>query len=83
MCDGQCDGHGEQLVRVVKGNPSAEELAALTAVLMSRAAAACVQPDDTARRQQAVALWRRPDRVAGFDGPRTWRAAARPDSRAA
>ncbi|GGU17048.1 acyl-CoA carboxylase subunit epsilon [Streptomyces lateritius] len=80
MSDGQC----EQLIRVVKGSPTPGELAALTAVLMSRAAAACVEPDDTARRQQAVALWRRPDRVAGFDGPRSWRSAVRqPETRAA
>lgn len=70
-------------LRVVKGNVSPEELAALTAVLMARAAAADVAPDDLARRHQAVALWQRPDRVAGFDGPRTWRSAQHPVARAA
>ncbi|MFD1273409.1 hypothetical protein ACFQ51_21870 [Streptomyces kaempferi] len=35
-----------------------------------------VVPDDLARRHQVVALWRRPERITGFDGPRTWRAAA-------
>ncbi|MFE9770054.1 acyl-CoA carboxylase subunit epsilon [Streptomyces sp. NPDC005808] len=73
----------EQLVRVVQGSVSPEELAALTVVLMVRAAGAGAVPDDLARRQQAVALWRRPERVAGFDGPRTWRNAERPTPRAA
>ncbi|MFJ8753433.1 acyl-CoA carboxylase subunit epsilon [Streptomyces sp. NPDC102441] len=70
-------------LRVVKGNVSPEELAALTAVLMARAASAGVEPDDLARRHQAVALWQRPDRVAVFDGPRTWQSAPRPVARAA
>ncbi|MFF3429876.1 acyl-CoA carboxylase epsilon subunit [Streptomyces sp. NPDC002602] len=73
----------EHLLRIVRGNPSPEELAALTAILLARAAGAGVEPDDVARRQQVVALWRRPDRVAGFDGPRTWRSPARPAPRAA
>ncbi|MFC8231431.1 acyl-CoA carboxylase subunit epsilon [Streptomyces sp. NPDC057287] len=68
---------------VVKGNVSPEELAALTAVLMARAASAGAEPDDMARRQQAVALWQRPDRGSVFDGPRTWHSAARPEARAA
>ncbi|MEU9419378.1 acyl-CoA carboxylase epsilon subunit [Streptomyces sp. NPDC051000] len=73
----------EHLLRIVRGNPSPEELAALTAILLARAAGAGAEPDDLARRQQVVALWRRPDRVSGFDGPRTWRSPARPAPRAA
>ncbi|MFE2286512.1 acyl-CoA carboxylase epsilon subunit [Streptomyces sp. NPDC059443] len=74
----------EYLLRVVRGNPSPEELAALTAILLARAAGSGAVPDDLARRQQVVALWRRPDRVVGFDGPRTWRSpVARPEARAA
>ncbi|MET9520703.1 acyl-CoA carboxylase epsilon subunit [Streptomyces sp. NPDC002994] len=61
------------LLRVERGCPSPEELAALTAVLLARTS--CAAPDDLARSQQGVARWRRPDRVVGFDGPRTWRAA--------
>ncbi|MFD8423594.1 acyl-CoA carboxylase subunit epsilon [Streptomyces sp. NPDC059466] len=64
------------LFRIERGSPSAEELAALTAVLMAVTAGPGVVPDDLARRHQVVALWRRPERVTGYDGPRTWRAAA-------
>jgi hypothetical protein len=64
------------LFRIECGCPSPEELAALTAVLMAVTAGPGVAPDDTARKHQVVALWRRPERVTGFDGPRTWRAAA-------
>ncbi|MBT2507439.1 acyl-CoA carboxylase subunit epsilon [Streptomyces sp. ISL-98] len=64
------------LVRIEKGNPAPEELAALTAVLLARVLGPDVEPDDQARGRRAVAHWRRPERVAGFDGPRTWRSAA-------
>lgn len=64
------------LFRIERGCPSPEELAALTAVLMAVTAGPGVAPDDTARKHQVIALWRRPERVTGFDGPRTWRAAA-------
>lgn len=64
------------LLRIEKGSPAPEELAALTAVLLARALGSGVAPDDLARRQQAVAHWRWPERVAGFEGPRTWRSAA-------
>ncbi|MFD5763813.1 acyl-CoA carboxylase subunit epsilon, partial [Streptomyces sp. NPDC127044] len=65
------------LFRIERGCPSPEELAALTAVLMAVTAGPGVAPDDTARKHQVVALWRRPERVTGFDGPRTGRAGAR------
>ena len=64
------------LFRIERGSPSPEELAALTAVLMAVTAGPGVAPDDIARRQQVVALWRRPERTTAYDGPRTWRAAA-------
>ncbi|MFD3701221.1 acyl-CoA carboxylase epsilon subunit [Streptomyces sp. NPDC058646] len=60
------------LLRIEKGSPDASELAALTAVLLARAAAAGAEPDDVSRRQRAVARWRRPERAAGFAGPRSW-----------
>jgi hypothetical protein len=63
----------EQLLRVERGNPDAHELAALTVVLLARRAGGCSAPDELSRRQRAVALWRRPERSSGFDGPRTWR----------
>ena len=65
-----------EFLRVVRGEPSPEELAALTAVLLARGAAPGAGTDDLARRHQAVARWRRPDRTPGFDGPRTWHSAA-------
>ncbi|MGW1761319.1 acyl-CoA carboxylase subunit epsilon [Streptomyces mirabilis] len=71
-----CEPAAGPLFRIERGCPSPEELAALTAVLMAVTAGPGVAPDDTARRHQVVALWRRPERVTGFDGPRTWRAAA-------
>ncbi|TXS53728.1 acyl-CoA carboxylase subunit epsilon [Streptomyces sp. uw30] len=64
-----------QLFRVEKGSPEPEELAALTAVLLSRTAAAGADPDDLSRRHRAVARWRRPERAQGFAGPRGWRGA--------
>jgi hypothetical protein len=71
-----CEPAAGPLFRIERGCPSPEELAALTAVLMAVTAGPVVAPDDTARKHQVVALWRRPERVTGFDGPRTWRAAA-------
>ncbi|MFJ3883239.1 acyl-CoA carboxylase subunit epsilon [Streptomyces sp. NPDC090077] len=64
-----------QLIRVVKGRPDAEELAALTAVVLARAAAYEGEHGGTAGGGPALARWRRPDRVRGFLGPRTWREA--------
>ncbi|WP_367044712.1 acyl-CoA carboxylase epsilon subunit [Streptomyces sp. Je 1-332] len=65
-----------QLLRVERGNLDAAELAALTAVLLARAAAVGAEPDDVSRQQRAVAQWRRPERVGPFQGPRTWRSAS-------
>lgn len=63
----------EPLIRIARGNPSADELAALTAVLLTRTATASgADPDDLSRRQRAVARWSRPEREHGFTGPRTW-----------
>lgn len=59
-------------LRVERGNPSPEEMAALIAVLLTRGAAdagptIAAEPAPTAR-------WRRPERVYIFDAPRVWRA---------
>ncbi|MEU6222007.1 acyl-CoA carboxylase subunit epsilon [Streptomyces sp. NPDC047022] len=69
-------GRAEPWLRIERGCPTPEELAALTAVLLTRTAAAGALPDDLARRQQAVALWKRPERTSVFEGPRSWRAVA-------
>ncbi|MEU1282574.1 acyl-CoA carboxylase epsilon subunit [Streptomyces sp. NPDC005805] len=69
--------HDAHLIRVHRGAPTADELAALTAVLLAGTAAAGAEPEDVSRRQRAVARWRRPERSTGFDGPRTWRGGGR------
>ncbi|MGW5739752.1 MULTISPECIES: acyl-CoA carboxylase subunit epsilon [Streptomyces] len=61
------------LICVEKGSPTPEELAALTAVLLSRQAADAA-PDDLARHHRATARWSRPDRTPRSPGPRSWRA---------
>ncbi|WP_306318221.1 MULTISPECIES: acyl-CoA carboxylase subunit epsilon [unclassified Streptomyces] len=64
-------GEPTPLLRVVRGRPDAEELAALTAVLLS-AAAPGAEPDDISRRERAVARWSRLERAPGFSGARSW-----------
>ncbi|MEU2228226.1 acyl-CoA carboxylase subunit epsilon [Streptomyces sp. NPDC018347] len=63
------------LIRVLRGHPSAAELAALTAVVLARAAAG-EDRAGAAASARAAAGWRRPERVRGFLGPRTWRTGA-------
>jgi hypothetical protein len=62
------------LLRVVKGNPSAEELAALTVVLLARAGRDGHVADQQQRRP-AVARWHRLERALGFENPRAWQTA--------
>ncbi|GAA0487065.1 acyl-CoA carboxylase epsilon subunit [Streptomyces olivaceiscleroticus] len=58
------------LVRVEKGEASEEELAALTAVLLARAAH---RPADIPAQPYATAArWRRLERQRGFHGARSW-----------
>ncbi|MEV6655080.1 acyl-CoA carboxylase epsilon subunit [Streptomyces sp. NPDC051219] len=59
-------------IRVEKGSPDAEELAALTALVLALAAADADQGSDSAPNEQRTAGWRRLDRQSGFRGPRTW-----------
>nr|WP_323377737.1 acyl-CoA carboxylase epsilon subunit [Streptomyces smaragdinus] len=56
------------LVRVEKGSASEEELAALTAVLLARAAS---RPA-AAPRHPGSARWRRLERTPGFRAPHSW-----------
>ncbi|MFB6516842.1 acyl-CoA carboxylase subunit epsilon [Streptomyces sp. NPDC056401] len=57
------------LLKVEKGNAEPEELAAITAILLARAAA----PEDTATAAaSSQAGWRRLERTPGFRGPRSW-----------
>ncbi|GGU43664.1 acyl-CoA carboxylase subunit epsilon [Streptomyces lavendofoliae] len=58
------------LLRVEKGQADPEELAAITAVLLARAAA---RPAATpARRTRSTAGWRRLERRPGFSAPHSW-----------
>ncbi|GGZ76537.1 acyl-CoA carboxylase epsilon subunit [Streptomyces subrutilus] len=56
------------VIKVVKGNPTPEELAAALAVVRARAAAAAAAPPSAAPR--APAAWSAPSRVAARRLPR-------------
>ncbi|MFH9660429.1 acyl-CoA carboxylase subunit epsilon [Streptomyces sp. NPDC017248] len=57
-------------IRVEKGHAEPEEVAAITAILMARAAA---QPSTTpVHRGRPRAGWRRLEREGGFRAPHSW-----------
>ncbi|MGV9451434.1 acyl-CoA carboxylase subunit epsilon [Streptomyces sp. NPDC003635] len=58
-------------IRVEKGHAEPEEVAALTAILLARAAAQGA-PDPT-HRARPRAGWRRLEREPGFRAPHSWR----------
>ena len=60
----------DPLVRVVKGTLADEELAALTAVLLVRAAAA--PSGKSAGSGKAQARWQRPERRPDYRSPVSW-----------
>ncbi|WP_129667887.1 acyl-CoA carboxylase subunit epsilon [Phytoactinopolyspora endophytica] len=73
-------GSGEQaepLVRVVKGEPTDEELAALTAVVSAKAAAAASADTESEQPSTWAAYWRTV-RTPLRPGPGAWRASALP-----
>ncbi|WP_329123398.1 acyl-CoA carboxylase subunit epsilon [Streptomyces sp. NBC_01465] len=57
------------LLRVEKGNADAEELAAITAILLARAAS---QPEAAPHKPTTTAGWRRLERTPGFRAPHSW-----------
>jgi acyl-CoA carboxylase epsilon subunit-like protein len=63
----------QRLVRVEKGQAEPEELAAVTALLLARAASRPheVQTARAARRNKAG--WRRLERTGTFHAPHSWR----------
>lgn len=61
--------HRNDSIRVEKGQASEEELAALTAVLLARAAH---QPAAVAGPRATAARWRRLERQTGFHGATSW-----------
>ncbi|MFI9360632.1 acyl-CoA carboxylase epsilon subunit [Kitasatospora sp. NPDC053057] len=64
----------EPLVRIVRGNLSDEELAALTAVLAARAAVA--QQAAAAAQVEPIARWQRLERRPAYYSPVSWQQAA-------
>ncbi|MFJ4437375.1 acyl-CoA carboxylase epsilon subunit [Streptomyces sp. NPDC088923] len=61
------------LLRVEKGHAEPEELAALTAVLLARAAETAAAPPSERSVRAARAGWRRLERENGFHAPHSWR----------
>ena len=63
-----------RLVRVEKGEASEEELAAVTALLLARAAASARHAQIPAARPagSGKAGWRRLERARGFRAPHSW-----------
>ncbi|WP_031079908.1 acyl-CoA carboxylase subunit epsilon [Streptomyces sp. NRRL WC-3549] len=59
----------ESVLRVEKGQAGPEELAAITAVLLARAAGRTEAP---ARHGRSTAGWRRLERTPGFRAPHSW-----------
>ncbi|GAQ54360.1 acyl-CoA carboxylase subunit epsilon [Streptomyces acidiscabies] len=58
-------------IRVEKGNAEPEEVAAITAILLARAAS---RPTETpSHRGRVRAGWRRLERENGFRAPHSWR----------
>ncbi|MYW65263.1 acyl-CoA carboxylase subunit epsilon [Streptomyces sp. SID8379] len=57
-------------IRVEKGHADPEEVAAITAILVARAA---TQPSAPAPALQSRAGWRRLEREHGFRAPHSWR----------
>lgn len=66
----------ETFLRIENGAPDADELAALTAVLLARAAALADDTGTGTDEVRAVARWRRLERSSGHRTPRSWRSAA-------
>ncbi|MFH8338189.1 acyl-CoA carboxylase subunit epsilon [Streptomyces sp. AM6-12] len=56
-------------IRVEKGHAEPEEVAAITAVLLARAAA---RPEPAHHRPHPKAGWRRLEREPGFRAPHSW-----------
>ncbi|MGI5445686.1 acyl-CoA carboxylase subunit epsilon [Streptomyces sp. CA-243310] len=61
----------DTLLKVEKGNAAPEELAAITAILLARAAT--TPAEASARIARTQAGWRRLERSPGFHAPHSWR----------
>jgi hypothetical protein len=63
-------GPDRSLVRVEKGHAEPEEVAAITALLLARAAAGGTA--EPAGQPRSTAGWRRLERTPGFRAPHSW-----------
>ncbi|MGA4966339.1 acyl-CoA carboxylase subunit epsilon [Streptomyces pseudogriseolus] len=59
-------------IRVEKGHAEPEEVAAIAAILMARAASVPAAAEPTHRRRPRAG-WRRLEREPGFRAPHSWR----------
>lgn len=66
-------GEEALLIRVVKGRATPAEIAALTSVLLARAAALAAS-EPCLQDRTPTAVWRRPERNPAHRDPRGWRA---------
>jgi Acyl-CoA carboxylase epsilon subunit len=71
------DFSATDLIRVLRGDPDNEQLAAVTVVLLTRMSAGAAEPDQAVYHRRQLAHWRRPERVTGFRGPHSWTAPPR------
>ncbi|MFI5688950.1 acyl-CoA carboxylase subunit epsilon [Streptomyces sp. NPDC051636] len=62
-------------IRVERGQPGPEELAVITAVLLARVRNAGPDRAADGGGHRETARWRRPERVNGFQCPRSWQTA--------
>ncbi|MEU4146605.1 acyl-CoA carboxylase epsilon subunit [Streptomyces parvulus] len=60
-------------IRVEKGHAEPEEVAAITALLLARAAARPAEIPPTHGGGRVRAAWRRLEREPGFRAPHSWR----------
>lgn len=61
------------MIRVVRGCPTAEELAAVITALLARQEAGSAAPR---RARRTTAGWRRLERAPGYPTPRSWQSPA-------
>jgi acyl-CoA carboxylase epsilon subunit-like protein len=60
-------------IQVLKGEAGAEELAALTAVLLAGSARRSVPDGESARAASLRAGWQRTGHTSGYGAPQSWR----------
>ncbi|MFF7332590.1 acyl-CoA carboxylase subunit epsilon [Streptomyces sp. NPDC090306] len=60
-------------IRVEKGHAEPEEVAAITAILLARAASRPADDSSAAHAARVRAGWRRLEREPGFRAPHSWR----------